>query len=176
MPLVQGRDDANRTEHATLYVDDRRASPQRLPGGARHVGEATHHLGNFVEGGAVLVRTTQEALLRAVDQPGVSRPENLIAETQAVHGTGAKIFDEDIGIVDQAQYEPAAVIGLKVHAQAALVAVVHGEVTGPGAREAARVVTLDGLDLDDVGAEISKDEARRGPHDHVGEFNNPHPS
>ena len=68
------------------------------------------------------------------------------------------------------RYSCLALGGFEIHAQAALVAVVHREVTGTGARQPPRVVAAGGFDLDHVGAHVRQDQPCRRAHDHMREL------
>src|SRR4051812_18084927 len=63
---------------------------------------------------------------------------------------------------------------LKVDREAFLVPVEHREEARPRLLEAARVVALERLDLDDFRAEVGEHQAARWPHDHVRELDHPH--
>ena len=168
--LLQRGEDGDHAEHSAGDVDHRSAGAQRPPRRARHVGQAAHHLHHLVERGAILVGTTEEALLRAVDQPRVQRREVVVAEAELLHRPLAEVLDHHVGARRQAprQLEPARV--LEVQAEALLVAVVHGEVAGARAEQRARGIATDRLDLDDLGAELDQDGAHGGPHHHVREL------
>ena len=175
MTLMQGRENAHRTEHATLDVDHRSACTQGLSRWAGHVREPTHHLGDFIERRAILVRAAQKALLRAVDQPRVGCLQGVVAEAKAIHRARPEILDQDVRVIKQAQHQRAPLVRFQVHAQAAFIAVVHREVTGAGAQQVPSAVALHRLDLDHIGAEVRENQSRSRAHDHVGELNDAHP-
>ena len=72
--LDQRAERADRAEQAAHDVVDAGAGAQRIAGTAGHVGEAAHHLHDFVERGAVLVRAGQEALVAHVDDARIRPP------------------------------------------------------------------------------------------------------
>ena len=60
LPLVEGRENRDDTEHAAGNINDRRACPHRLIRKTRHIGKPTHHLGHLIEGYAMFVRAREE--------------------------------------------------------------------------------------------------------------------
>src|SRR3546814_2484448 len=60
MTPLQRRKDRDRAEHAPGDVDHRTARAQRPSRRAGHIGEAAHHLGDFVERGARSEEHTSE--------------------------------------------------------------------------------------------------------------------
>src|SRR5690606_19119080 len=79
LALEYGSEYAQRTEHATLHVDDGGPGAQRPPRRTRHVRKPAHHLRHFVKRRPLRVRPLQEALLRAVDEPWISGREGFVA-------------------------------------------------------------------------------------------------
>ena len=72
--------------------------------------------------------------------------------------------------------ERAALRGLDVDAQAALVAIEGAEESGREAPQSAGSIPLrSGLDFDNVGTEISENEPRRRSHNRVTELENANP-
>ena len=169
--LAQGSQDADDAEHAAGDVDDRRPGTHRTLRQAGHVGEPAHHLRHFVERGAVFIRAAQKTFEAAIDETLVARFERFKAEPELVERARAKVLDQHIGAVDQAQRKRLARLGLDIKADAALVAVVHGEVARARTFEAARLVAADRFDLDHIGTKVGEYKSRRRSHDHVRELN-----
>jgi hypothetical protein len=59
---------------------------------------------------------------------------------------------------------------LQVELDALFVAVEHGEKPRARTQQMTGAITLDGFDLDDLGAHIGQHHAAGGAHDHVGEL------
>ena len=68
LALVQRSQRADRAEHPAHDVVDAAAGAQRSAFRAGHVGEAAHHLHDFIERSAILVGAGQKALVRDVNQ------------------------------------------------------------------------------------------------------------
>src|SRR4029079_8708907 len=89
----------------------------------------------------------------------------------------AEILDQHIGTRDQLPGKGKPLGRLHVELQAFLVAVERRKKPRPRTRQPPCVVALAyRLDLDDVGAEITKHETAAWTHHHVGELNNTHAS
>ena len=168
--LPQRGEDRDHAEHAAGDVDDGRAGAHGAAGQAGHVGQAAHHLRDFVESDPLGVGAVQETLEAAIDETGVTRREFGIAEAEPVHGAGTEVLQHHIGVVQDVVDEFPSAGVLEVGAEAALVAVVHREIATAGCLEAAGVVATGRLDLQYIGTEIGKDQARGGTHHHVREL------
>jgi hypothetical protein len=168
--LAQRGHCADGAEHAAHDVVHAGARAQRVARAARHVGEAAHHLHHFVERGAVVVRAGQKALVAHVDEARIQLAERVVVEPQLLHGAGLEVLADDVGGGDEAQRGLHALGLLQVERDALLVAVEGREEARARAEQAARVVALDGLDLDDLGAEVGQQQAAGRTHDHVGEL------
>jgi len=120
----------------------------------------------------MLVRPGQKTLFRTINQTRILFRQHLVTEPEPVHRAGPEIFDDHVGIFCKAQRDVAPFFGLQINAQTALIAVVHGEVAGPGTGQVPRRVACDRFDLDHIGTHIGEDHAGRRPHDHVGELEN----
>ena len=170
LALGERRLDRDDAEHAAHDVVHGGAGAHRLAGRAGHVGEAAHHLHDLVERQAVLVGTRQEALERAVDEPGMFRRERLVVEAEAFQQPRPEVLDQHVGGADQAPCRALALGCRGVDDHAALVAAVGGEEARSDALEEAGPVALRRLDLDHVGAKIGEDHPARRSHHHLGEF------
>ncbi len=168
--LAQRRQHPDRAEHAAHDVVDRRAGTQRAPGRTGHVRQPAHHLHDFVQRQAVLVRPRQEALVRHVDQVRVVRRQRGIVQPELLHQPGAEVLQHHVALAGQLAGGGAALIGGDVEHHAFLVAVEGPEQADARSGQAARLVAAGRLDLDDLGAEVGQDHAARGPHDQMGEF------
>jgi len=165
--LIERGQHANGAEHAAHDVVHRTAGAQGAAHRPGHVGQARHHLHHFIQGQAVVVRATEEALVRGIDQPGVTLAERGVIETQRVHAPGLEVFDEHVGAVDQRQHRLSALGRVEVDGDALLVAVEGTEEPRPRPEQPACAVTTGGLDLDHFGTQVAKDHAAGGAHDHV---------
>ena len=125
---------------------------------------------DLVERWPVLVRAAQKTFKRAVDQPRIDLGEIGVATLQPVHGAGRVVLQHDVGGRDQAIEQRAAIVGFQIDGDAALVAVEGREEAGCEADQASGGIATGRLDLDHVGAEIGKDQARGRPHDGVAEL------
>ncbi len=146
------------------------------PGGAGDGDEPAHGLGDDVVGRPVLVGAragpgVAETSDGRVDQPGSHRPHRVVADAEAVHDAGLRVLDERVRPFDEPQQRVAAVGGLEVEHDAALVAVDAGEVAAvrplavlPRERPAvARHVPGRRLDLDHVRAEVGQQHRAERP-------------
>ena len=83
---------------------------------------------------------------RAIDQARIGSAQQLVAQAQPLHRADAKVFDDDIGPVDDAQQRGFGSGMLEIERNPALVAVHHHErarfAVDFGRREAPRVVAV----------------------------------
>ena len=99
--------------------------------------------------------------------------EMFVAAIKTFHCAGSVIFQHDVGRRDQAVHCRLALGVFQIDGQAAFVAVERGEEARAETAETAGVIAVwGGLDLDDIGAEFGKQQARGRTHDGVGEFEN----
>ena len=168
--LAQRGHGADGTEHAAHDVVDAGAGAQRITGAPGHVSQAAHHLHHFVKGRAMVVGAGQEALVADVDQARVEFAQRLVIEAQLLHGAGLEVLADDVGRGDQAQRRLDATGLLEIECDAFLVAVEGRKESRPRPQQAARIVTVDGLDLDDFGTQVAQQHAAGRPHHHVGEL------
>ena len=106
------------------------------------------------------------------DEAGIPRPQDVGANAEAVHDPRPIVLDKDIGVVDEAEQQVAARIGLEVDAHALLARVRLGKVGGHAVRtgnRGASDVALGWLDLDDLGTEVAQDPGGVGPGEDAGE-------
>ncbi len=95
-------------------------------------------------------------------------PQVVVSQPEVIEGSDAEILDQDVGAIDEALQRVACRALLQIERNAALVAVHHHERAGLardlGRDEAAGVVAAGYLlDLDDVGAHVGQQHARRRP-------------
>ncbi|CAL2056186.1 protein of unknown function [Streptomyces murinus] len=120
-----------------------------------------------------------EALRVDVDQAGVDGPQLLVPEPEPVQGLRTDVGEEHVRGTDQGQQRVAAVRRLEVDAHTALVAVevesgaAHPRVTGGWV--VAGHVSARGLDLDDVGAEVTELLGGVRDHDHAAQLDDADP-
>ena len=169
----QGRQDADDAEHAAYHVDHRCAGAQRLSRRTGHICQSAHHLGDLVQRGALLVGAGKKAPGGVIQQPGVVLRQIIVTVTGLVHGAGPEILDKYVGLADQAHGNFPAPFRFEVDADTALVAVIHGKVTGARTAQSPGIISPQGFQLDNVGTQVGKQQTDAWPHHHVGEFNNP---
>jgi hypothetical protein len=114
---------------ARQEVGDRGAGLHRRP-----VGEAggVHHAGKGLHGeihGRVVAIGAIAPVARGgrVDEPRAARLYGIPAEAEPVHDTGAEILHQHIRGREQSPEQRAALVGLQVERDGALVGVEHGE-------------------------------------------------
>ena len=169
--LAQSQKHRHRAIRRAHDVDHGRARAQRLANRAGHVGQPAHHLHDFVERHAILVRTAQESFERAVDQTRVHGCKGSVSQPQAIHRPRREILNQGIRGSNQPIDDLPTFLGLEIDHHALLVAIEKGVVARAKALEPAGVITIRGLfDSDYLGAEIGQNEAAGGPHDGMGEL------
>ena len=173
VPLAQGGEDTNYAEHATGNVYHRRTRPQGTAGGACHIGEAAHHLGDLIKGHTIFIGARQKALQGTVDDLGVAGGDAVVIKAEFVQGAGAEVFHQDVRFGDEPVGYLQTLRTFQVDADGALVAVVHREITGAGALKLPGFITAEGFNLGDLRAQVCQYQSHGGPHDHVGELNHP---
>ncbi len=151
--VEQRADDAERHQHAGSGVADRRAgldrSPARLAGDAHR---AAGGLGDRVERKTALIGTAgAEALYLGIDDAGVDRADDVVAEPQPLDRAGREVLGEDVGLLHHLLDQSQAALGLQVDGERPLVGIVHHEVVGIAEAGAAGLAARR-LDLGDVGA------------------------
>ena len=151
--VEQRADDAERHQHAGAGVADRRAGLDRPP--ARLAGDAhraARGLRDRVEREPLLVRAAgAEALDLGVDDAGIDRADDIVAEPQPLDRAGREILGEDIGLLHHLLDQRQPALGFQVDGERALVGVVHHEIVGVAEAGAAGLAARR-LDLGDVGA------------------------
>ena len=144
------------------------------PAGDAH--EAAHGLGHDVVAGPVMIGAVlAEAGDAAVDQLGVDFLQHVIAQAQLLHGAGAEVLDEDIGLLYQILEDLLALGGLEIQGETALIAVEIDEVSAfpvKTRRIGAGIITLSGdFHLDDVGAHVREEHRAVRPRQNPGQIN-----
>jgi hypothetical protein len=117
---------------------------------------------------------------RAVDNPRLAGTHRVISEPELGRCADAHVFDHDIRAVDQVEEKGASLWVLQVQFDALLVAIQRHEVRrlviverrSPLARH---VAAARGLDLDDLGAVVSKHGRRERAGERVGEIDDRQP-
>jgi hypothetical protein len=164
-------------EHRAHDVDDRGAGAQRLARRSGHEGKSGLELHNLIERRTMLVRAGEIAFKRQVDEARVERAQLVITAPEPLHCAGAKIFENQVGGRDQPVNYRLAFLALQIHRQAALITVEGCEKPCAKATETAGMVApRRRLDLDDVSAELGKDQASGRPHHCVAELQDLHAS
>ena len=123
LTLSQGRHGPHGAKHAAHDVVDAGACAQRIAGATRHIGQSAHHLHDFIECRAVLVRAGQKTFVAHIDQAGKLRFEAFIVQPQLLHGAGLEVLGHHIGGGNQFEGGFLAFGGLQIQGQAFLVAV-----------------------------------------------------
>ncbi|MET3249264.1 hypothetical protein ABIE53_006074 [Burkholderia sp. OAS925] len=164
----------DRAEHAAHDVVHARAGAQRPPFGSGHIREAAHHLHDFVQCRAMVVRPRQKALVRNVDEARVQLRQRGVAEPELVHRSALEVLAEDVRAAQQLvhDFEPARIFN--VDGNAFLVAVEGAEETRTRTAERARAVAGDRLDLDDLRTQVREHHAAGRAHHHVGHLDHAH--
>lgn len=113
---------------------------------------------------------------RHIDQPWVDRLERGIADAQLVHHTGAKLFEHDVVLTDQALDHLDRLGAFEIEGDAALVAVEVG-VAGGGAavvrrQHADQIHTRGRLHPQHLGAHIGQQQRGERPRQQGGEIEN----
>ena len=121
-----------------------------------------------------------EAAHRGQDELGEFRMEALPAQAEAIRGIGLKVLDQDIGHLQQVEEVRLACLGVEVNGAAALAPVGTAEVgalTGITVLErgppAPGGISLGGLQLLHLGAEIGQELGREGAGQHTGKIHDP---
>ena len=163
----QGQHDAVGRKHGGEEIDDGAADEHRAAERASlRRGDAGHRLQHLVETGLARQRPLGPVPRNAaVDDPGLSLPQVVIADLQPLGGARTEILDHHVRLAHQAIHDVTPGGLLEIEPQPPLVAVDalelpaavrHGR--GKGARRVAAV----GLDLDHVGAHVGQhDGAKR---------------
>jgi len=131
-------------------------TPPAAAGRPGHVGHAAHHLGQFVQKGAVTIGTRQEPLDRTVDDPRVDAGAPLVAEAEALEDPWRVVVEQDVGPTHQSGEDLAPGLALQVDRQAALVAVQGVEGTAAVRHRPGLVATPRLLDLDNVSTQVGQ--------------------
>jgi hypothetical protein len=141
-----------------------------------HRNETGKRLGDRVGTGALGVRAVlSEAADRQIDQSRVFAAQDVVAQAEPVHDSGAKSFDEDVGGRRHLARGLDRLALFEIQHEAALSAVVHGRQGGLaaiGRAEPARPVALRRFDFDDVGAVGGEEISRIGRRHALTEIEN----
>jgi hypothetical protein len=145
--------------------------------------DATERLSHDVVGrpvgvGASTGAPIAEAANGGVDQLGEALVQGLVAQAQAIHDAAAIILDHRVGAVAQPHHQLAALGALEVDGDRLLVAVHRGEVAaerpelvvGMVGADDPRVVAVERLDLDDLGALVGQQHGAEWAGQHLGEI------
>ncbi len=174
----QSRADAERAVEPGDEVADRRAGAHglvaRLAGDAH---EATHRLGDEVEGRAVAIGAADaEAGDVAIDEVGLELFQPRRAEPHLVEDAGAVILDQHIALADQPRQHLAPLGRAQIEGDRPLVAVIGGEIPAQpvayGALMAHRIALAGRFHLDDVGAHIGEQHRAERAGEDAGEVEN----
>ena len=171
----QREDDRVGGVHAARDVGDRDAHPNGptslLPGRAH---DATHPLEDQVERGAVPIGAAlPEPRDRAVDQPRVAPPQDLVADPQPAHRPRGEVLDHHVRPINELQEERHALGMAEVEGQAQEVNALpahEGRPPGAGSIAFARR-----LDLQDIGPVIPEHRGAEGTRHEPGQVDHPDP-
>ena len=125
-----------------------------------------------VGGAAALGAGLAEAGDRQHHEPGVHRQHVLEGEAELGHDPGPVVLDDDVGFGDELQHQLPRPLRQEVDADGALAGVLLVEVAPDAVDLAAHEaghVTLRGLHLQDVGAEVGQHAGGEGARQHPGE-------
>ena len=122
--------DGHGTEDSGEDVTDRSANADRLAGArAGDAHQAAERLHDDVVSGSVGVAAgVAETRQRSVDQPRVPLAETLGGQVEFLHCSGAEIFNEHVGPIDEVQERLAIGVLLEIQGDALFSAVDAGEV------------------------------------------------
>ena len=174
--LVQGHQNANHAVQGRQGVAN--ADPHTHWYAARlggEVAQAPHGFGHDTKAGLV---TPWPGLPITTDaqhnQPWVELLQHLRAQAPALHGPGAKVFDQHIGIRGELAHDVLSLGVTQIQGQGALVARLHlpphrGAVFEQ-APFAQGVTYSGGFDLDDVGTKVGQGFGRKRPGNQLTEF------
>jgi hypothetical protein len=160
-------EDAHPQVEARPGVAESRGHAQRRPVRlAVEAHGAGHRLRHELEALVVRVRPRRgEPLDGRGDQARVEALQRLPAEAEAVHGPGAEVLDDHVGLAQEIVEQRAAARVLQVEREALLVRVEEEEApavdAGPVAQREAVGLAGERLDLDDLGAQ-PREELRAG--------------
>ena len=109
--------------------------------------------------------------------------QGLVAQAQAIHDAAAIVLDHGVGAVAQPHHQLAALGLLEVDGDRLLVAVDRGEVAAEGLQlvvgvvgtDDARVVAVERLDLDDLGALVGQQHGAERTGQHLREVDDADP-
>ncbi len=96
LPLEQRRDDRERAEEPSHDVIGGGADAQRPPARAGHVGQASHHLHDLIERGAMLIRACQKSFVGGNDELGIARAQLLEVRAHLGQRIVPEILDENV--------------------------------------------------------------------------------
>ncbi len=164
LPCLQllhiGRDDAHGEHGTAMLVDD---------GGADRAGfviaRRRHHAGARLDDDVLRLALDHgprraPAGAAGIDQAGIDRLQRLVAEAEPVHHAAAVVLHHDVDILDEVLDDGEPFFGLEVHGEGLLVAegaeIEAADAADMRARPAPRALARQGLDLDDVGAEVAQ--------------------
>ena len=145
------------------------------PAGGAH--QAAHGLAHDVVAGALAEGAgVAEAGAGAVDDAGVDLLQHVIAQAQLLHGAGAVVLDDHIGLLHHLLEDLLGLGVLQVqgdtHLAAVEVRIVNALIVDKGAHAPAVIALAGLLDLDDRGAHIRHQRTAIGAGQHTGQVQN----
>ena len=177
-------EDADGQQHRRDDIADPGADLQRVL--AVRAGDAhdpAHRLRHDVEGRPVGIGTRArtriaESAHGGIDQARVELGQAFVGQSQALHGAGAEILHQHIGLLDQAADDGLAGCGLQIDGNALLVAVdalvVAAEMTrlvvGEVRRGAAGQIAAGRFHLDHLGTLVGKQHGAERSGEHLREI------
>src|SRR5882724_3574441 len=175
-PVQERVADAERGEDPGRQVEERDAgSDGRAVGLARDRHDSAERLHERLVPGAVLPRSgPAERGDGAVNEAGVERGQNVVAEPEALHRARPEILDEDVRALHEIAKDVGAFRGLQIEREIPLVAVddqVRRRFPALVRRPCPRFVARAGvLHLDDVGPHVGQQHAAEGPREDTREI------
>src|SRR5262245_65440466 len=118
----------------------------------------------------MLIRAREEPLERAIDELGLLLLQDSVAKAKLVHGARPEVLGQHVGALDEFQRHGASGFRFEIDGNALLVAVEGRKEPRAGRRELARMIAVQGLDLDHFRTKIGEHKSAGGPHYHVHEL------
>ena len=182
IPVVEGGHNGKGGPHSGADVGNGHAHLLRLAAGfAGNAHQAADALHNLIVSRAALVRPVlPEAGNGAVDDARIDDLDGGVAEAEAGHYAGSKVFHDDIGLGGQLQENIPGLVLLEVEGQAALVA-VDGQEVGAFRADKGRppvagiVAAARQFNLEDVGAIVAQHQGTERAGQGPGQIQHAHP-